>query len=158
MKNPDIIIRNAVTEKDFSAGRDLFLHYAASLKIDLCFQGFDEELKIISVQYNQPSGVLLLAFDGDVAVGCTGLRCFENDSAELKRMYVLPAYQGKNIGKLLLKHAIDEAKKLGYKKILLDTLEEMIPARTLYKSFGFYEITSYYHNPLDGVVYMEKQV
>ena len=71
-------------------------------------------------------------------------------------MYIKPSYRGLKIGQRLLemlcKHAFDN----GYTKMRLDTLDTMLPAIGLYKKNGFYEIAAYYHNPNEGVVYMEK--
>jgi putative acetyltransferase len=50
---------------------------------------------------------------------------------------------------------LHEAKRLGYVKMRLDTLATMTAALELYRGVGFKEIDAYYHNPLDGVVYLE---
>jgi ribosomal protein S18 acetylase RimI-like enzyme len=60
------------------------------------------------------------------------------------------------IGHRLLEEALKSAKELGYNKIRLDTLQDMVAALALYQKNGFYEITSYRHNPIAGAIYMEK--
>jgi len=74
----------------------------------------------------------------------------------MKRLFVRPELRGQQIGKLLTSKLLDEAKKIGYHKMRLDTIEnKMKYAVKLYKSFGFYEIDAYYDNPQPGVLYME---
>ena len=150
--------RIANTNEDFETGKLLFEEYANSLNVDLSFQNFSKELDAVRQQYNEPSGGLLLAFVDDLPVGCAGIRQLDNDTAELKRMYVKDAYRGLKIGVELLRQSIDLAKALGYKKLRLDTLANMTKAQQLYHSFGFYEIDAYRYNPLAGTIYMEKDL
>ncbi len=130
----------ANTNEDFETGKLLFEEYAHFLNVDLSFQNFSKELDSISLLYNKPLGGLLLAFCNELPVGCAGVRRLDDDSAELKRMYVKNEYRGLKIGVALLQHAIDLAKTLGYKKLRLDTLASMTKAQQIYKSSGFYEI------------------
>jgi ribosomal protein S18 acetylase RimI-like enzyme len=153
---PEIII--AHNAEHFDAAKQLFTNYAAWLNIDLCFQGFDEEMKQLSEMYAAPIGALFLLKQDENYIGCVGIRQKRENAAELKRMYVQPQYQRKGFGDLLLQHAIQGAIQLGYKKIWLDTLNHMTPAITLYKKYGFVEIAPYYHNPIEGAVYFEKQL
>lgn len=74
-------------------------------------------------------------------------------TCELKRLYLTPESRGLGVSKLLMEVALSEAKKLGYKEMLLDTLRTMTPARRLYEKFGFEETGSYYENPNDAVFY-----
>ena len=150
--------RIAGTNEDFETGKKLFAEYAHFLNVDLSFQNFSKELETINLQYNQPSGGLLLVFCDDLPVGCAGIRRLDNDIAELKRMYVKSEYRGLKIGLALLQQSIDLAKTLGYKKLRLDTLANMTKAQHLYKSFGFHEIDAYRYNPLEGTIYMEKNL
>ncbi len=149
------MLREAAGTADYAAARALFEEYAALLKIDLCFQGFAAELTQLSDMYAPPSGCLLLASDGSRAIGCGGIRRLSEDSCEMKRLYVRPEVRGANLGRLIAQGLIAKARSLGYARMLLDTLIDMVPARTLYRSLGFRETAPYYANPLPGVVYME---
>lgn len=153
-----IIYRVANTNEDFETGKKLFEEYVHFLNIDLSFQNFSKELETINLQYDKPWGGLLLAFCDGLPAGCAGIRRLNNDIAELKRMYVKDDYRGLKIGVALLQQSIDLAKTLGYQKLRLDTLADMTKAQQLYKSFGFYEIDAYRYNPLEGTVYMEKDL
>jgi ribosomal protein S18 acetylase RimI-like enzyme len=150
--------KTAHTENEFEQARVLFKEYADMLGVDLSFQDFEKELGNIHVQYNKPDGSLLLVFTNDNPVGCAGVRRLDEHTAELKRMYVKNGYRGRRIGVELLKLSLNMAKALGYKKIRLDTLENMVKAQELYKSFGFYIIPPYRFNPIRGTIYMEKKL
>ena len=150
----------ARTNAHFNEIKKLFLEYRVELGQDLCFQDFDDELKNIPGKYNLPNGELLLIYDekSKVFAGCVGLRKFKDNICEMKRLFVRPQYRKHGYGKLLTEHIISIAKKLKYKFMILDSLEELKPAICLYKSFGFTIINAYYENPLDGVVYMRKEL
>ena len=158
MKTEDIRFKIASTNQEFEDGRNLFQQYAELLDIDLGFQDFPNELKTIDKQYNKPKGALLLAYKKNIPVGCVGIREFDNDAAELKRMYVQTEYRKYKIGMKLLERIIEIAKDLNYKSIRLDTLPTMTRAQNLYRSFGFSEIPSYRFNPVSGTVFMEKKL
>lgn len=135
--------------------RQLFLEYQKWLGIDLCFQGFDKELASLPGDYAPPSGRLLLAkYDSKVA-GCAALRKITPEICEMKRLFVRPEFRGKGIGKQLAVRIIDEAGIIGYTKMRLDTLPVMKEAVTLYRSLGFQDTAPYYHNPIQGTLYME---
>ena len=150
----DII--TAVTKKDYDAAGSLFREYAAWLNIDLCFQGFEEELQQLEQMYAPPKGLILLAKEKDDYIGCVAVREKAPGIAELKRMYIQPAYQRHGLGNILLQQAISFAKNAGYEKIRLDTLATMTPAISLYKGSGFYTIDPYYFNPEKTAVFFEK--
>lgn len=152
----DIILANS--QEDFTEAARLFREYAQWLNIDLCFQGFEEELGKLDQMYAAPSGGLLLCRDtgSGLYAGCVGVRMLDHETAELKRMYLQDAYRGLGIGKLLLTESLALAQTLGYRRVRLDTLNHMTPAMELYKRAGFYDIPAYYHNPEPGVVYFEK--
>jgi putative acetyltransferase len=152
----DIIYKIADTKSDFEQGKELFSEYANSLGVDLSFQDFENELNTMEEQYVQPDGGLVLAFTREQPIGCAGVRKLDGDAAELKRMYVKEEYRGEHVGVELLKRSLHLAKALGYKKIRLDTLQNMTKAQSLYESFDFYEIPPYRFNPLEATLFMEK--
>lgn len=149
-----IAYHTATIKADFQKGRVLFEEYAASLNFDLCFQNFAEELQTLHIQYAKPHGILLLAESNGIMIGCAGVRSFAADIAELKRLYVKPDFRGYKVGLELLTRAIDAARSLGYKKLRLDTLNDMAKAVALYRSLGFYDIPAYRSNPHEGI-YLE---
>jgi carbonic anhydrase len=146
------------THEQYCAAAQLFQEYAAWLGIDLCFQGFDEEVKDLEAMYSEPiGGIILCEIEGHY-VGCVGVRRINDQCAELKRMYVQPHQQQKGIGTALLENAVALARDCGYEKIKLDTLNTMTPAINLYLKNGFVEIPAYYHNPIATAVYFEKRL
>lgn len=148
------IIR-AETDDHFEQAKSLFAEYAASLGVDLGFQRFDEEMANLPGQYSPPNGCLLLAFDGDRTAGCVALRKLDGDVCEMKRLYVKPKYRKLKLGRLLVEKIVEEARRLGYSLMRLDTLPSMVQAQSLYKSLGFREVAPYRFNPVEGSVFME---
>ena len=135
--------------------RDLFREYEAFLKVDLCFQAFEQELAGLPGRYAPPGGDLLIARKGDRAAGCVALRDIGFPVCEMKRLYVRPEFRRQGLGRMLCERIIDRAKAVGYRKMRLDTLDKLEQAVQLYQSLGFVETSAYYLNPLPGVVYCE---
>ncbi len=147
-----------VNEAQLQDAIKLFTAYANSLNISLDFQNFEQELQIINSMYGSPTGCLVLVYDQSTPIACAAYRKIGEGICELKRMYIQPKYRGKGIGQTLVQMLCEKAKLNGYTLMRLDTLDSMIPAITLYHKNGFYDIDAYYHNPNDGVVYMEKEL
>jgi GNAT superfamily N-acetyltransferase len=154
----NVSFKVADTPQKFAEGANLFQQYAAFIGIDLSFQNFAEELHTIDQQYQKPDGCLLIAYDDTKPIACVALRKWDDETAELKRMFVQPTYQGQKIGYRLMKEIIAIAKELHYRKIKLDTLSTMESALKLYRVNGFYEIPPYRFNPIENTVYMEKNL
>jgi putative acetyltransferase len=154
-KQPEVCIVPAKAG-DLDTIRKLFREYEASLPFDLSFQNFEEELKGLPGRYARPSGRMLLARCDGAFVGCVALRQIGEGLCEMKRLFVQPAFQGKGIGKALAQAVIEEGRRIGYKRMRLDTVLE--PAKSLYRSLGFREIPPYQHVPVEGVVFMELEL
>jgi ribosomal protein S18 acetylase RimI-like enzyme len=149
-------IYQASAAEDIENARLLFREYEAWLGLDLCFQGFEEELNGLPGKYALPDGRLLLAdADGRLA-GCIAMRKLNGSVCEMKRLFVRDGFRGMRIGNSLIERLIDEARSSGYAKMRLDTYPaKMGKAVKLYKSHGFREIEAYYSNPYEGVLFME---
>jgi len=151
-----ISILQAADDAPISAARELFKDYESWLGMDLCFQGFEEELRTLPGRYSPPDGRLFIAYVDGEAAGCIAMRKIDEGICEMKRLYVRPEFQGHKIGVRLIERLIDEAKKEKYKFMRLDTLpEKMEKAAELYRTHGFYSIPPYYENPYEGVAFME---
>jgi GNAT superfamily N-acetyltransferase len=132
----------------------LFREYHRSLSVDLCFQGFDAEVASLPGAYAPPAGRLLLAWLGDDAVGCIALRRLDADRGEVKRLYVRQAARGHGLGRRLVEAIMVEARAVGYLRLCLDTLPEMIEAQVLYERLGFQAIEPYTPNPVPGARFL----
>jgi putative acetyltransferase len=149
----------AESEQDIRDIRELFLEYAQSLDFSLCFQSFDRELTELPGPYAAPEGRLILCRFERRAAGCIALKKLEAGICEMKRLYVRPAFRGKQIGLKLAKYLVDEARTAGYERMRLDTIPgTMRHAVELYRSLGFFEIPPYYKNPLPEALYMELEL
>ena len=149
-------IFRASNDDHIRSARGLFEEYAAGVGISLCFQNFDRELANLPGDYAPPDGRLLLAAEEDQLAGCIALRKLEPGVCEMKRLFLRPSHRGKGLGRVLVESIIDEARKLGYTHMRLDTLPgRMDQAIALYRSVGFVEIAPYYQNPVEDVKFME---
>jgi len=156
---PEHLIRPAQSAEDIALARCLFEEYQAELGVDLCFQGFAEELANLPGAYAPPKGFILLAGIAEQPLGCVALRPLDAASAratcaEMKRLYVRASARGTGLGRALALAVLDGARRLGYAEVKLDTLAQMQSARALYRNLGFRECEPYYHNPLGGTMYM----
>ena len=149
-------IVEAHTHEDVDHARTLFKEYEAGLGISLCFQNFAHELKNLPGDYAPPDGRLLLAKDDDDQIaGCIALRKHAPGICEMKRLFVRPAYRSTGLGRVLVNAIIDEARKLGYTHMRLDTLPgRMDKAIALYRSIGFVDIEPYYTS-VESAKFME---
>jgi putative acetyltransferase len=156
---PQVRIETPTTPQALDSVREIFREYAEGLGVDLCFQQFDRELAGLPGDYAAPQGALLLATVDGQAAGCCALRPIDAtdyaNAAEMKRLYVREAFRGLGLGRQLAEAVLDAARQAGYACVLLDTLDDMETARTLYEDLGFEEIPPYYHNPIPGAHYLK---
>ncbi len=159
MNSDNIRIISPESELDFALAREILLEYANSLKVDLCLQEFDKELASFPGDYAEPRGCYRLAWFGESLAGCCAFRPLDRvdytNACEMKRLYVRPTYRKHRVGRLLAEDIMDRARLAGYETILLDTLDDMEAARSLYRDLGFEEVPPYYHNPIAGAHYLK---
>jgi putative acetyltransferase len=151
-----ISILDVETPEQIAQAKALFLEYAESLKFDLCFQNFEEELARLPGEYAPPRGRLLIAYHNGESIGCAALHELDGTICEMKRLYVKPTARGLRIGQQLSEKIIADAKSIGYTKMRLDTIADQMPeAVAMYRAQGFIEIEPYRHNPIEGALYLE---
>lgn len=99
----------------------------------------DKDLSDIKKYYIDKGGCFKVIEDDGNIVGSYGLFPLSPTTCELRKMYLLPAYQGKGLGRLMLDDAIAEARKRQFKDFVLETNSVLDNARRLYRSYGFEE-------------------
>ena len=145
--------------------KDLFTEYTKMLvEGDPAFQeyldqqNYDEEVRNLKMKYDYPKGRLYIALDGDKAAGCIGLKPFDEGRCELKRLYVRPEYRRQKLGEVLVAKIVEDAREIGYKTILLDTLPFLQSAKALYERMGFAECEKYNDSPMDTSIFMKLEL
>ena len=155
--------------------------YLEWLGVDLGFQGIEHELASLPGRFHPESGgCMLLAYEdndtkdeGPLCIGAVALRPLSGHHledlsnvggfeiaqvCEMKRLFVLPTHQGIGAGTMLTKAVVNAARELGYKAMVLDTLERLSGANRLYKTQGFELCGRYNDCPLDGVLYFMRKL
>jgi putative acetyltransferase len=161
MANPGAVVTLAKNPDDIETVRQLFQEYAVSLDFGLSFQDFNNELLILPGEYAPPGGCLLLSWHNEEPAGCVALRKFSGKTCEMKRLFIKSHLRGYGYGRQLAEEAIRQARKIGYRWMVLDTIGSMQAAIGLYISLGFTEILPYRYNPLPGArffaLYLESE-
>jgi putative acetyltransferase len=154
----DPVIREAEGAADVETVRRLFDEYARELAIDLSFQGFAAERDGLPGDYAPPRGRLWLAEVDGTAAGCVGLRPLDERTGEMKRLFLRAAVRGTGLGRHLTLTVIEEAERIGYTRLRLDTLPSMGAAIAMYRAMGFTEIAPYRENPVPGALFLERRL
>ena len=142
--------------------KELFTEYTKML-IDmesdfqnyLNIQNYDSEIENLRGKYGLPDGRLYIAYSDNHAVGCIALRKINNTECEMKRLYVKPQFRGNGLAKSLVELIINDAREIGYRYMLLDTLPGLKTAIKMYENLGFYRIPSYNDSPVENTVFMK---
>jgi len=148
-------IIQAETPAHMDQARKIFTEYENWLGVSLCFQGFDEEMAALPGKYAPPKGRLLFALENGEVAGCVAFRPLDEDTCEMKRLFVREKFQGLRLGSELIDRLIAEGRLSGYKKMRLDSwIPRMGKAIEMYRRHGFYEIEPYNENPYE-MIFME---
>lgn len=139
----------------FSEYIQMLISNDESFKEYLDIQNYDEEINDLEKKYGTPDGRLYLLYYDKELAGCIGLREIDDENCEMKRLYIRQKFRGKNLGNILVKKIITEARDIGYSYMLLDTLPFLKSAIRLYEKYGFYKIERYNNNPMDNSIYMK---
>lgn len=142
-------------KKLFSEYTNMLIETNPQIAIYLEIQNYDDELLDLEKKYGLPNGRLYIAYIDQKPAGCVALRKLDDKNCELKRLFVRPEFRGQNLGHILIKQIIDDAKAIGYESLFLDTLPFLKSAIHLYKTFEFNETEPYNNSPVDTTIFMK---
>ena len=167
-----VIVRRAQSKQDFEAVTQLMKafvawHYERHASdrpiIDSYFdpEKFASELENLPGEFAPPRGALLVAEGNGRIAGCVALRPLDDAQCEMKRMFVSSEFHGKGVGMLLGQAILNEARRIGYRRMMLDTGPAQREAQALYRKLGFKEVQPYYELPAQlrrWLVFMELEL
>jgi putative acetyltransferase len=115
----------------------------------------DEEHELDDVDnfkqvYGGDRGIFLVVLDGERVVGTGAFKPFDEQTAELKRLWLLEKYHGKGIGYMLIMKLFESARQAGYRRMILQTDILSVRAISFYKRLGFEQIPAFYPDAEDG--------
>ena len=139
----------------FTEYTHMLVSHDPSFQIYLDIQHYEDEIRDLEAKYGRPEGRLYLALWDGEAAGCIALRKLDDRRCEMKRLYVRPAFRGHKIGDALVDRIIQDAKAIGYRSMLLDTLPFLESAIHMYRKRGFYEIRCYNDSPVETTIFMQ---
>ena len=136
-------VHEVSAQEDLHAVRDLILAHVQVRATTPGVEYMRADALSLPGRFSAPRGGLWLARGGGTPAGCVALRPLDEAAAEVKRMYVDPAWRGQGVGRALLVALIAGARARGYGVLRLGTLHDMTPAQALYRSLGFVPIERY---------------
>lgn len=139
----------------FTEYTHMLVSHDPSFQIYLDIQHYADEIRDLEAKYGRPEGRLYLALWDGEAAGCIALRRLDEQRCEMKRLYVRPAFRGHRIGDALVDRVIGDARAIGYRHMLLDTLPFLESAIHMYQKRGFYEIPCYNDSPVATTIFMQ---
>ena len=139
----------------FTEYTNMLVENDSGFKIYLDIQNYDDEIEHLEHKYGLPEGRLYLLRRDGRSAGCIALRKLDDERCEMKRLYVRPEYRGEKLGEMLVRKIIDDARAIGYKHMMLDTLPFLQSAISVYKKLGFYETDCYNDSPMDTTIFMQ---
>ena len=152
MQPTEVVIRRAESF-DFERAYAIVSEYYEAAKV----VARESEERFRS-EYFAPDSGIFLASEGTNLAGCIALRAMnKTDAAEIKRLYVRPAWRGRGIAQKLLDQAESFAKNVGYSLVYLDTAADMLAAAHLYERNGYKRCERYNDNP-QAAIFMHKEL
>lgn len=144
-----LFVKQVESPKQIEAAQQFMMEYRTWVFANIpgskdapTFEGWEAEIASLPGIYAPPTGRLLLATIDEQPAGCVSLKQKTAEVGELKRMYVNANFRGKQVGWHLGKALLDEARIIGYKKIVLDSHISMISAHKIYEELGFKRVSA----------------
>ena len=150
-----ITLVRAETPAQIDGVRSLFSEYVASLPVDVSYENVPRESADLPGDYAPPRGELLLALVEGEPAGCVALRPLDLEICEMKRVYLRPAWRGRGMGRKLVEGIVAAARRIGYRRMRLDTIPSLKAALSLYRSLGFRVIAPYRAIPSERALFLE---
>lgn len=97
----------------------------------------DADLDDLQQHYFSQRGDFAVLVEEGRLIGTVAIANQGKGSCELRKMYLDPAYRGRGLGKLLMEHALQRAKELGFQRMTLETATVLKEAIRLYEQYGF---------------------
>jgi putative acetyltransferase len=131
----------SATNKDRERVAELIFGVLAEFDLKPDPEATDADLADIEASYINRGGVFDLIEDPqENLVGTFGLYLLNESTCELRKMYLVPSARGQGLGKYVLRKAVERAKEMGFKEMVLETSSKLVAAIQLYRQFGFQPI------------------
>jgi GNAT superfamily N-acetyltransferase len=107
--------------------------------LDIFLKERDGDDHVFYAQFNKIDTIrnVIVCYSGDIAIGCGAFKEYDDDTVEIKRMYVLPEYRGKGVATMVLAQLETWAKENNYSTCILETVVEPNEAIGLYLKAGY---------------------
>lgn len=120
-----------------------------------------EENRAEYIQYNKLDDIhdVVIAYDKDVPVGSASFKIYDNENAEVKRVFVKKEYRGQGISLELMKMLEKRAREKGFKYFILESGDPLEAAMALYRKIGYKVIPNYgQYKCMDESICMKKEL
>ena len=107
--------------------------------------GGPDETPVDPTDFEPPNGLFLLAKNAEQVVGCAGLRRHSDRDVEVKRMFIRRPFRGRGWSRELLRLIEDEARGLGFRRMIMETGLAQPEAMRLYVTSGYEPIPGFGH-------------
>lgn len=136
-QNSEIFFRSA-TNADCNAVQELVFSVLREYGLTPEIDGTDSDLTNLEDFYINRGGVfeVFIAPDGQI-VGSVGLYPIDEETIELRKMYLKPEARGSGLGRATLARMVEKSRELGYRRLYLETATVLREAVRLYEKFGF---------------------
>lgn len=127
--------------------------------LDAVLRDYDGEDHAFYAQFNKTKlmNEVIVAYENDAPVGCGAIKKYDAQTAEIKRMYVLPEFRGRGIARQVLEELEKWAGEIGFTNCILETGFKQVDAIHLYHKHGYQNIKNYgQYIGIDNSVCMQK--